>query len=131
MTKHENSRRFTEKSTKAAREFTERGAWGAEQATKGAKESLSLSVANVRELNITLIEMAHANSEAIFDLAHEIASAQAPSDLAAIWSAHARRRLEMMTNHVLELSELGQKLARRSTEPLTRSVNEASRHRTA
>jgi hypothetical protein len=44
----------------------------------------------VRELNITLIEMAHANTEAVFDLVHEIASAEAPSDLAAIWPAHAK-----------------------------------------
>lgn len=51
--------------------------WGAEQATNGVKQNFSSSLANVRELNITLIEMAHANAEAVFDLAHEIASAQA------------------------------------------------------
>jgi hypothetical protein len=28
----------------------------------------------------TLIEMVHANTEAVFDLVHEIASAEAPSD---------------------------------------------------
>jgi hypothetical protein len=38
----------------------------------------------------TLIEMVHANTEAVFDLVHEIASAEAPSDLAAIWPAHAK-----------------------------------------
>jgi hypothetical protein len=131
MTKHEHSRRFADKSTKAGREFVEKGVSGAEQATKRARQSFSSSIGGVRELNITLIEMAHANTEAVFDLAHEIASAEAPPDLAAIWSAHARRQFEMMTNHALELAELGQKLARRGTEPLTHSVNEAFRHRKA
>jgi hypothetical protein len=81
----------------------------------------------MRELNITLIEMAHDNAEAVFDLAREIASAQAPSDLVAIWSAHARRQFEMMTKQTRELTELCQKLAGRSTEPLSRSVKEAFR----
>jgi hypothetical protein len=62
----------------------------------------------MRELNIKLIDMAHANADAVFDLAHEVASAQAPSDLAAIWSAHAKRQFEMMTKQTWELTELGQ-----------------------
>jgi hypothetical protein len=60
-------------------------------------------------------------------VAHEVVSVQAPSDLAAIWSAHARRQFEMMTKQTRELTELGQRLASRSTEPLTRSVNGAFR----
>ena len=75
----------------------------------------------MRELNIKLIDMAHANADAVFDLAHEVASAQTPSDLAAIWSAHAKRQFEMMTKQTRELTELGQKLASRGTESLTRS----------
>jgi hypothetical protein len=72
MTKHEHSRRFADKSTKAGREFIEKGVSGAEEATKHARQSFSSSIGGVRELNITLIEMAHANTEAVFDLAHEI-----------------------------------------------------------
>jgi hypothetical protein len=59
----------------------------------------------MRELNITLIEMAHDNAEAVFDLAREIVSAQAPSDLAAIWSTHAKRQFEMITKQTWELTE--------------------------
>jgi hypothetical protein len=65
MTKHEHSRRFADKSTKAGREFIEKGVSGAEEATKHARQSFSSSIGGVRELNITLIEMAHANSRAI------------------------------------------------------------------
>jgi hypothetical protein len=72
-----------------------------------------------------LIDMAHANTDAVFDLARAFAGAQAPSDVAAIWSAHAKRQFEMMTTHVRELTALGQKFASRSADPLTRSFNEA------
>jgi hypothetical protein len=130
MNKHEQARRFTDKSTKAARENVERGASVVEDATRGAEKSFSSSLAGMRELNIKLIDMAHANAEAVFELAHEIVSAEAPSDLATIWSAHARRQFEMMTKQTRELTELGQKLASRSTEPLTRGINEAFRHGT-
>ena len=131
MNEYERSRRFADKSTKAARETIERGIRSAEEATNGAKLSFLSSFAGLRELNIKLIDMAHANADAVFDLAQEVASVQAPSDLVAIWSAHANRQFEMMTKQTRELTELGQKLASQSTEPLTRGVNEAFRHGTA
>jgi len=116
----EQSTRFAERTTKATRENLEQGASVTEDATRNAEQSYSTALAGMRELNLKLIEMAHANADAVFDLAHEVASAQAPSDLAAIWSAHAKRQFEMMTKQTRELTELGQKLASRSTEPLTR-----------
>jgi hypothetical protein len=80
----------------------------------------------MRELNGKLIDMAHANADEVFDLAHELASAQAPSDLAVIWSAHARRQFEMMTTQVRELTLLGEKFASRSTDPFKRSFTKSS-----
>jgi hypothetical protein len=121
----DETRQFADKSTQAARESIERGAGAAQDATRGAQQSYSSAVSGVRELNIKLIEMAHANSEAVFELAHEIASAEGPADVAAIWSAQAKRQFELMTQQTQQLNELGQKLASSSTEPLTRSVNEA------
>ena len=126
MNKYEGPRQFA-----STRPVIERGVSVAKEATKVAEHSLSSSLASMRELNIKLIDMVHANADAVFDLAHEVASAQAPSDLAAIWSAHAKRQFEIMTKQARELTELGQKLAARSTEPLTRSVNEAFKHRSA
>jgi hypothetical protein len=62
-------------------------------------------------------QMAHDNTEAVFDLAPEIASANAPSDIAEIWAEHARRQFELMTKQSKELIELGQQLVGRTTEP--------------
>jgi hypothetical protein len=58
--------------------------------------------------------MAHANMDAVFDLASEVASAKGPSDLVVIWSANARRQFEMIIDQARELTELGQKFANRS-----------------
>lgn len=121
---NEQSRRFAEKTTTAARENLERGASITEDATRTAEQSYSSALAGMRELNLKIIEMAHANTEAIFEFAHEIANAQAPSDLATIWANHARRQFELMSSQTKELSEFGQKLAGRTTEPFARGVNE-------
>jgi hypothetical protein len=117
MNKHEQSTRLADKSTKAAREIIERGIRSVEEATNGAKLSFLSSFTDVRELNVKLIDMAHANADAVFDLAHDIASAQTPSDLGAIWSAYAKQQFEMMTKQAKEFTEVGQKLASRNTGP--------------
>jgi phasin len=128
MNKNEGSRQFVDKSTRPVRETIERGVSAAEEATKVAEHGLSSSFASMRELNAKLIDMAHANADAVFDLAHDLASAQEPSDLAAIWSAHARRQFDTMTTQARELTALGQKFASRSTAPMTRGFNEVFRH---
>jgi phasin len=126
MNKGEGFRQFADKSAKPVRETIERGMSAAEEATKVAEHILSSSLASMRELNGKLIEMAHANADAVFDLAHELTSAQAPSDLAAIWSAYAKRRFEMMTAQTRELTALGQKFASRSTAPLRAASTKSS-----
>ena len=105
MNEYEPSRRFTDKSTNAA---------AVEGAATVAEQSFSRSLAAMRELNGKLVDVAHANADAVFDLASEVAGAKGPSDLVVIWSAYARRQFEMMTNQARELTELGQKFANRS-----------------
>jgi hypothetical protein len=117
MNRHEQSTRFADKSTKATREIIEGGIRSAEEATNGAKLNFLSSLTDMRELNIKLIDMAHANVDAVFYLAHEVASVQTPSDFIGIWSAHAKRQFEMMTKQTKELTELGQKLASPNTGP--------------
>ena len=111
MNKYQPPRRFTDKSTKAARETIERGV----SAAQVAEQSFSWSLAAMRELNGKLIDMAHANADAVFDLASEVAGAKGPSDWVVIWSEYTRRQFEMMSDQTLELTELGQKFATEAT----------------
>ena len=117
-------KRFADKTTKTARENFEHGASAVQDATRNAQQTYSSALTGMREFHLKLIEMAHANTEAAFELAHEIASAEAPSDLAAIWAEHARRQFELMTKQSKELTELGQRLAGRTTEPFAHNLNE-------
>jgi hypothetical protein len=121
---NEQARQFADRTTKTARENIQRAASATEDATRRAEQTYSSAFAGVRELNIKLIEMAQANTEAVFELAHESASAETPSDLATIWAEHVRRQFELMTKQSKELTDLGQKFAGRVTEPIARTVNE-------
>jgi hypothetical protein len=49
------------------------------------------------------------NTDAVFDLAHEIASAQTPSELMAIWSSYVKHRFEMMAKQAKEFTEVDRK----------------------
>lgn len=117
MNKYEQAQRFADKSTKVARETIERGIRSAEEATNGVKLGFLSSFAGIREFNAKLIDIAHANVDEAFDFAHQIAGVQTPSDFMSIWSAHTKRKFEMMTEQMQELSEVGQKIASRHTGP--------------
>jgi hypothetical protein len=78
----------------------------------------------MRGYNLKMIDMAQANTEAVFELARQLATAKAPSDIAELWTAHARKQFEMLSEQTKELTALGQKIAGESAEPIARSVNE-------
>jgi DNA-directed RNA polymerase subunit F len=53
---------------------------------QGVQEGLTSALENVRDLNVKLIDMARANTDAAFDFAREAAEAKAPSDLVQAWT---------------------------------------------
>ena len=53
------------------------------------------------------------------------ATAKAPSDIVELWTTHARKQFEMLSEQTKELTALGQKMAGESAEPITRSINQA------
>jgi len=87
-------------------------------------QSISVTVENIRDFNVKMIDMAHANMEALFGFARQLASAKAPSDIMELWTAHARKQFETLTEHTKEMTALGQKLSGESVEPIARSVNQ-------
>ena len=71
-----------------------------------------------------MINMAQANTEAVFEFARQLANAKAPSDLAEVWTAHARKQFEMLSEQTKELAALGQRMAGESAEPIARNVKQ-------
>lgn len=114
-----------DRTSRAVRETFDKVTAAGEDTTRGMQESFATTVGNVRDLNVKLIGMARQNAEAAFDLAQQLASVEAPSDLAQVWSTHARKQFEMLTEQAKELTSLGQRLASSNMEPLVRNVGQA------
>ena len=127
MSEINQMRKSADKSARVARETLEKSSAAAEETAQEVQQSYSASVENIRDLNIRLIDMARANTEAVFDLANQIATADAPSDFVSVWSAHAERQFEMLTAHTTELTEVGQKVTGACAEPLARRFGRAFR----
>jgi hypothetical protein len=94
---------------------------------QGVQEGLTSALENVRDLNVKLIDMARANTDAAFDFAREAAEAKAPSDLVQAWTTHATKQFDMLTKQASDLTTLGQQFASTSSEPIKRRVGQASK----
>jgi hypothetical protein len=64
---------------------------------RGVQEGFGSALETVRDLNVRLIDMTRANSNAAFDFAREVAEAQAPSDLIQACTTHATKQFDMLT----------------------------------
>ncbi len=115
----------SDKGAAIASETLEKGKAAAEQATRAVQQSYSITVDNIRDFNVKMIDMAHANAEAVFEFARQLATAKQPSDMIELWTAHAEKQFDLLTEQTKELSALGQKIASESVEPITRGVNQA------
>ena len=83
------------------------------------------SINYIRDFNVKMIDMAQVNAEAVFEFARQLATAKQPSEMVELWTAHAKKQFETLTEQTKELSALGQKIAGESAEPITRGVNQA------
>ena len=114
-----------DKSRKIGNETLEKGKAAAEQTARSVEQSYTATVENMRDYSLKMIDMAQANADAVFELARRLATAKAPSDITELWTAHAKKQFETLTEQTKELTALGQKIAGESAEPIARSVNQA------
>jgi hypothetical protein len=91
------------------------------ETVRGVQEGFASALENVRDLSVTLIEMAQANTVAAFDFAREVAEAKAPSDLVQVWTTHATKQFDMLTKQASKLTTKGQQFASKA-ETVTRRV---------
>ena len=103
-------------------EFEQKAKATAERSAQAIGQSYSARAENMRDYSIKMINMAQANTEAVFEFARQLASAKTPSDLAEVWTAHARKQFEMLSEQARELTALRQKMAGESADPIARDV---------
>jgi len=125
MSEHDQSRKFADKSAAVASETLAKGKAAVEQSARAVEQSYSATVENVRDFNIKMIDMAQANAESVFELARQLATAKQPTDIVELWTAHAKKQFETLSEQTKELSALGQKIAGESAAPIARGVNQA------
>jgi hypothetical protein len=123
MNGHDQSGKFAHKSATIPNETLEKGKAAVEQSAQAVEKSYSVTVENIRALNVKMIEMARANAESVFDLALQIVTAPSPSDISGLWTTHASKQFEMLSEQTKELTALGQKMAGECAAPMARSVN--------
>ena len=119
----DQGKRFAERSARMTRESLEKGVAAAEETA--IEQGYSAAAESIRDFNVKLIEMAHANAMAALDFAQQISTAKGPSEAIELWSSYARRHFETLTDQSKELTALGQKIATSSAEPITRSFGQA------
>jgi hypothetical protein len=120
MTEHDQSKKFPDKSAATANKAFAT----VEQSARAVEQSYSVSLENIRAFNLKMIDMARANVEAVLDLSQQIATAKAPSDVVELWTTHAHKQFEMLSEQSKELATLAHKMAGESAETITRSVNQ-------
>jgi phasin len=121
----DQAKTFADRAHKTARETFEKGSAAAEDAARGAEQGYFAAAEGMRDFNVRLIEMAYANTVAALDLAREIATVKGPSEATALWSSHAQKQFERLTEQSRELTALAQKIATSSAEPIARGFGQA------
>jgi hypothetical protein len=92
------------RATRAARESIDNTMATGAETVRGVQEGFTSAVENVRELNLRLIDMAQANTQAAFDFAREVAEAKGPSDLVQAWTTNATKQFDVLTKQASELN---------------------------
>ena len=124
MSEHDQAKKFADKSATFVNDTVGKGKAEAEQATRAVQQSYSMTFDNIRDFNVKMIDMAQANVEAVLEFARQLTAAKQPSDMVSLWTAHAQKQFEMLTEQTKELSVLGQKIAGKSADPIMRGVNQ-------
>jgi hypothetical protein len=97
------------------------------ETVRGVQEGFTSALENARDVNVRLISMARANTNAAFDFAREVAEAKVASDLVQAWTTHATKQFDMLTEQASELTTLGQQFASTSSEPVKRRVAQGAK----
>jgi phasin len=69
-----------------------------------------------------VMEFVKTNTTSALDFAQELLGAKSPSEALELWTTHARKQFETFTAQAKELSELSQKVAAETVEPIKTSA---------
>ena len=116
-------REMAEKGTTQAKETYEKMNAATTEAADFIKNSYSTAVKGMQDYNNKIIEFTHANTNAAFDFVQRVSGVKSPSEFLELWTGHARKQVETLTEQSKQLAALAQKVTRTTAEPLKTGVS--------
>jgi phasin len=114
----EQMRAFAEKGVSQARDSYAKFKDAAETQNVTIEAVFNCASKGVSEYSAKLMEFMKANTSATLDFAQELFGTKSPSDALELWTAHTRKQFETYTAQAKELSELAQRVASETAEPI-------------
>jgi phasin len=119
----EQMRAFAEKGVSQARDNYARFKDVAESNNSTMEAVFSNASRGFSEYSAKLMEILKANTSASLDLAQELVGAKTPSEAMELWTNHAKKQFEAFSSWSRELTELSQKVASETVEPIKANAN--------
>lgn len=114
----ENVRKFAEKGVSQTREAFEKLNATAKQAASSLDASSAVVAKGLSEFNAKAFEALQANTYLTFDHLARLAGSKSVTEAVSLQSAHAEKQLKALNDQAKDLSDLAQKIAKESIEPL-------------
>jgi phasin len=118
-------REIAENGTTQANETYENMTAASTEAADLIKNSYWTAVKGVEDYNSKFIEFARANTNATFDFVQKMSGVKSPTEFVELWTDHARKQVETLTEQTKELAALANKTTLASTESLKTGVTDA------
>ena len=118
----EQMRAFAEKGVSQARDSYAKFKDAAESHNGTIEAVFSTAGKGASAYSAKLMEIMKASTTATLDFAQELIAVKSPSEAMELWSSHAKKQFEAFTANAKELTELGQKVATDTVEPIKASA---------
>jgi phasin len=118
-------REIAEKGPTQANETYEKMNAATSEAVAVIEISYSSAVKGMQDYNNKIMEFAHANTNAAFDFVQKMSGVKSPAAFIELWTEHARKQVETLTEQTKELAALAKKVTLASSEPFKTGVTDA------
>ena len=119
----EQMRAFAEKGVSQARDNYAKFKDAAETHNGTIEAVFTTASKGASEYSAKLVEFFKANASSSLDFAQELFGAKTPAAAMELWTSHARKQFESLSAQAKELTELGQKVATETVEPIKASAS--------
>ena len=114
----EQMRAFAEKGVSQARDNYAKLKDVAESSNTAIEAVLTAATKGANEYTTKVMEIVRTNTHASFDFVQELAAVKSPTQIMEVWTGHIRKQVETMSAQTKELTELAQKIASETAEPI-------------